>query len=139
MIRAISKKLEYIILDRPQYENGMWYFHGKLEDMFNYDLGILYDLDEKYLRSTLKYSELLDRKARLGEYQVIKKPYINGVYPVNVYGVYERCLGFFWVDDEIVCEDLVSPRKFPNWIQKGLIVLESDKESVEYAKNITKG
>lgn len=134
MIKAISKKFEYIISDRSNYDNGSWYFHGKLEEMFCYDLGILYDLDEEYLRPTLKYNELYDGKTSLNEYRIIKKPHITGIYPVNVYGVYEKCLGFFWIEDKEICEDLVSSRKFPKWTQRGLIVLESDKKSVKHVK-----
>ena len=119
-----------------------WYLHGKLEDLCHYDLATIYNMSDfpENIKTTLRYKTMINDKTTVEELNYFGKSYLQGVYPVEVYGVQEECVGYFWITDERECKASVipgnsgDPRGFINWMQRGLVCLKSDKEATEYAE-----
>jgi hypothetical protein len=82
-----------------------WYLDGELEALVGYDQGLITNIEE--------FPEFID---------VSIKPFIktkiNGIFNVEVYGIDESCIGYFWTTIEG---------------QRGLVELVSDEEGVKYA------
>lgn len=120
--------------------NSWWYLHGDLERRCGYDKAFIYnmsDFPDEYIE-VLEWREINGRETEVPEFIYRKEAHLHGIYPVEVYGVPEPCLGFFWITGErkITATNKRSGEKrdFMYWEQRGLVVLESDKEEVEYAR-----
>ena len=119
-----------------------WYLHGKLEDLCHYDLATIYNMTDfpGETRETLRWGTMINDKTLVEKLDYFQKSYLQGVFPVKVYGVREECIGYFWVTDERECIASAIPgnsgdrRKFKDWMQRGLVCLKSDTEAIEYAK-----
>lgn len=117
-----------------------WYLHGKLEELCHYDLASIYNMSDfpENIKTTLRWGTMIDDKTTVERLDYFGKSYLQGIYPVEVYGVSEECIGYFWITDERECVASVinsgDHRKFTNWMQRGLVCLKSDKEAIEYAK-----
>lgn len=84
---------------------GLWYLHGKLEEITGYDKAIALNLRELGL---IKPGNRLNN----GKDSI----YINDILPVKVYGIISPCIGYFWT--ELWGRD--------GWKQRGLVCLFSD-------------
>ena len=119
-----------------------WYLHGKLEDLCHYDLATIYNMSDfpENIRETLRWGTMIGDKTTIEKLDYFGKSYLHGIYQVEVYGVQEECVGYFWITDERECVASVihsnseDKRKFTNWNQRGLVCLKSDKEAIEYAE-----
>lgn len=119
-----------------------WYLHGKLEELCHYDLATIYNMSDfpEDTRETLRYGLMINNEAKVEKLDYFQKSYLRGVYPVQVYGVREKCVGYFWISEEREYVASIFPgnsedkRKFTDWMQRGLVCLESDKEAIKYAK-----
>ena len=119
-----------------------WYLHGMLEDLCHYDLATIYNMSDfpEDIKITLRYKTMINDKTDVEKLDYFGKSYLHGIQPVEVYGVQEECVGYFWISDERECIASIlsgnsgDHRKFMNWYQRGLVCLKSDKEAIEYAK-----
>lgn len=118
----MEKVLHIIAMGDPDWDNkeslvpeeekdnaGFWYFHGKLEEMFHYDKGLITNC--KTLGISKPYKEINGT--------TFPQMYLNDIVRCEIDGVEDKCTGFFWVID----------RDNGNWIQRGLVVLDNDKEA----------
>lgn len=115
--------------------NNWWYLHGKLEDLIGYDKAYTTNCKSAgYSRQQINYSCISGRKVRelredgnLMRYEM----HLDGIVPVKVKGVDERCVGYFWTKE--LTETEYEGKQYTIWQQRGLICLESDKDGREYA------
>lgn len=115
--------------------NSWWYLHGELESLVGYDKAFTLNCKSAgYSRETINWAILSGtRVKKLHEDGVATRfeMYVNGVIPVEVTGVTQPCVGYFWVTEEREVE--FDGEYYPVWCQRGLVVLESDWESRKYA------
>ena len=114
-----------------------WYLHGKLENKVGFDKCFITNLTsfghyEKYLDKFYLVHKI--NQETFDEKKVCcNRLKLNGIVPVDVEGIRERCMGFFWTVDEEPFEFFYNGRRnWTKWDQKGLIILESDKEAFDY-------
>ena len=93
---------------------GFWYLHGELENILHYDKGII---------TNCKTLELL-KQCIIPDNEPFQKLFLNDIIKCKIDGIEEDCTGFFWTID--VNEGY--------WIQRGLVVLDSDTEHYKDAK-----
>lgn len=91
---------------------SFWYLHGKLQELVGYDKAIVTNLKE-------------------GGFGKISKEYgymmcFNGIVPVEIEGIPEPCVGYFWTTK------LYGVNNY--WIQRGLVCLKSDSEGCKEAE-----
>lgn len=114
--------------------NSWWYLDGKLENLLSYDKGVIINMSEfpQYQGDTLFWTEIIEDKTKVEKFIPKKEIKFTGIIEVEVLGVLENCIGYFWVTDEkiIYAEDKDKNKtSFQNWRQRGMICLESDKEA----------
>lgn len=115
--------------------NNWWYLHGKLEDLVGYDKAYTTNCRSAgYSKQVINYACIKGGKVRelredgnLLRYEM----HLNGIVPVKVKGVEERCIGYFWTTEWGEAE--YDGRLYEIWRQRGFVCLESDKEGREYA------
>lgn len=140
-IKIISDKDDEnldLLLNTPQdiQESCGWYLHGELEDILDYDLGSIYNLEEfpENLIDTCIISSIGSNTDKMKH---VKKSHFDGIYPVKVLGIKEPCIGYFWIVDEedrIFIDYNENSISYKTWQQRGLVVLESDIEGKKYAE-----
>lgn len=119
--------------------NSWWYLHGKLEKLCNYDKAVVLNLSEfpEYQGDTLKWTSIVGDIAEVTKFEENKEIKINDIIPVQVIGINEPCIGYFWTTDERTvtaqCKN-GRTRKFQHWCQRGLVCLKDDTEACKYAK-----
>lgn len=113
--------------------NSWWYLHGELERKFGYDKGIAVNCKTVGLSvPTIDWSSIDGKEVkRVFSEKDRWELHANGEIPVEVEGVDEPCIGYFWTTDLT----LVSWKgnKYPLWKQRGLVCLLSDKKGCEDA------
>lgn len=97
-----------IVNEGNMYINSNWYLHGKVEDVFHYDVCTIYDAPKEV---TIPYKSE-------------KTICFDGICEVEVHGVDKRCIGYFWT---VLDRDKESPSG--PIIQRGLVCLEDDMEA----------
>ena len=93
-----------------------WYLHGHLETRFAIDSAYMY-----------VNNDVVEKVCSHMTGNGIPHMFLNdGIYNVYVYGIVEKCTGFFWIvkDTETV------------WRQRGIVVLNSDTESFKEAMEL---
>lgn len=131
--RGSYKKL--IPKDELDY-NSWWYLHGELESIVGYDKAYTINCKSAgYSKETVNYSCIcgntvkeLSSDGRLTRWEM----HVNGIIPVQVKGVDEPCVGYFWTIEhsDIFYEGI----SYPYWDQRGLVCLESDVVGRKYAE-----
>ena len=102
-----------------------WYIHSRAGDIVGTDIGKI--INSSYFGVPTKTASFIhlsgNEKIKEVELDIIcfEMPEVE----VRVIGINERCLGWFWVTEE---------RSRYGWVQRGLVVLESDTKGVMYAK-----
>lgn len=91
--------------------NNFFYLHGELETLLGTDKGIIANARKNGL--VRNYRHITDA------------PHINGIYRCIIDGIDKPCIGYFYTDD-------LNER---DWLQRGLVCLESDTEGRAYAKD----
>lgn len=140
-IVKIAKKKNETNLDN----NYWWYFDGRLERLLGFDKGVIINMSEfpQYQGDTLFSTEIVGNEARVDRFIHIKEIKFTGIAEVEVLGVSEKCIGYFWVTNEITIYAVDRDKNktsFQNWRQRGIICLESDMEAREKAmKSFNKG
>lgn len=114
--------------------NSWWYIDGKLEDLLGYDKGVIINMSEfpQYQGDTLSWTKIVGDETYVDKFISKKEIKFTGIIEVEVLGVSEECIGYFWVTDErtIYAEDKDKNKtSFQNWRQRGIVCLESDKEA----------
>lgn len=92
-----------------------WFFDGELETMLKYDKGVILNYGD--------FNLIVKRCWFNGNnrfFKVVSIP--TGVYEVEVVGINEPCIGYFYVEDLTIPELL------------GYVVLKRDTEAVNRAK-----
>lgn len=116
---------------------GFWYLHGDLESLCRYDIGYFYEFPEES-KETLDWKVLNMDVTEVTEFIPVKASYLQGIYPVEVYGIEEKCVGYFWITEErdILAKNTKTgeERAFKIWTQRGLVCLESDVQGNKDAK-----
>jgi len=99
------------------YFSGV-YLHGDVESLCNYDICYPANAEDfpEGVREVTTHC--------VGEDITEKCLFLEGEFPCIVDGEYE-CTAFLWYDDKY--------HHTPNWV-RGLIVLNTDTESMEYAR-----
>lgn len=116
---------------------GRVYLHGKLEIMLGNDLtSPLNAIATGYAKpqvpwSSMSGNEITDMRDTGKDRNVM---YANGKVPCKVEGIDEPCTGYFWTASEHPV--YYKGNEFPYWEQVGLIVLDSDEDSVKYAERL---
>lgn len=113
--------------------NDWWYLHGKLEEMVGYDKAAATNCKSAgYSIPTIHWREIHGNKVvSVLDPLTIHVMHVNAIIPVEVEGVDEQCIGFFWTANEydVYWNDM----KYPKWEQRGLVCLMSDKKARAYA------
>ena len=115
--------------------NSMWYLHGELERLVGYDKAwaincksagySLESINWSYIRGENVF-ELADNN-KLTRLEM----HVNDIIPVQVKGVDEPCLGYFWTIE--YSPVYYEGKAYPHWQQRGLVCLESDQKGRAYA------
>ena len=128
--------MNYEDIDEKEMDNNSWwYLHGKLEEMAGYDKATCINCREIGISfPTINWTEIRGNEVteiveEEPERNVMK---FTGIIDVQIDGLDEECVGFFWVTDEQIVQ--YKDRVYPLWDQRGLVCLKSDKQSIEYAK-----
>lgn len=114
--------------------NSWWYIDGKLENLLGYDKGVIINMSEfpQYQGDTLFWTKIVGDKTKVEKFIPKKEIKFTGIIEVEILGVSENCIGYFWITDErtIYAEDKDRNKtSFQNWRQRGIVCLESDKEA----------
>ena len=130
-IKSITKYED--VPEKERDNNNWWYLHGELEAIAGYDKATAINCYSLGIsKETLHWSWI-----RGNEVQEVydENPYFrmhfNGVIPVEVEGIEEKCIGYFWTtrESEIYYKDKI----YPYWEQRGLVCCVDDLESRDYA------
>lgn len=118
--------------------NSWWFLHGELSARCGYDKGVMINLSEfpHYLKKSLQFSLMRGDKTKVTCFKDKYMSHINGIIPVDVLGVDEDCIGYFWTTREITAHAFTEngdQLDFPYWNQRGLCCLKSDIESCKDA------
>lgn len=126
-----KEKIENGDLDR----NSWWYLDGRLERECGYDKGTVYNLSEypNLRKETLDWSSISGEHAEVRSYTKHFEMHANGEFEVEMYGVTEPCIAFFWTTRErmVKTDKGIS---FKVWDQRGLVCMKTDKEAIERAR-----
>ena len=126
-----QEKLKNGDLDR----NSWWYLDGELERLCGYDKATVYNLSQfpDLRKETLRWTAITGDKAEVDSYTKHFEIHANGEFEVEVYGVTEPCIAFFWTTNEkmVRTEKGIS---FKVWDQRGLVCMSSDTEAIERAR-----
>lgn len=109
-----TKKIENVPMEERD-NAGFWYLHGKLEELLGFDKAIISNCKTLGISKPFKYGDNL----------TTNKLYLNGIYPCEVEGIEEPCVGYFWATDEV---------DGYRWMQRGLVCLKSDETACQYAE-----
>ena len=129
--------------EKGRNRNSWWYLHGKLEQVSSpenpYDKAVTLNLNEfsEYTRLAFKWHEIRNGVSKEPDPQFFQDMHINGIIDVEVYGVEEPCVGYFWTNDRGTCINIDkdgNTMEFEMWEQRGLVCLKSDTEACEYAQ-----
>ena len=107
-----------------------WYLHGKLEEIFNYDKADVY-------KGFTKDDIIPTYNWNPADPKITGGLYLEGIYRVKIYNVDEEATGYFWISEKFDTEITThsgTQIKYSAWKQRGLVVLNSDKEGVEFAE-----
>lgn len=121
--------------EKEMDDNSWWYLHGKLEEMAGYDKATCINCREIGISfptinwTGINGSEVIEIREDEPE---INRMHFTGVIDVDINGLDEPCVGFFWVTDEKIVQ--YKDRLYPLWKQRGLVCLKSDKKAIEYAQ-----
>ncbi|MBP3732413.1 MAG: hypothetical protein J6I84_04125 [Bacilli bacterium] len=124
------------VLPEDRDNNSWWYLHGQLSERVHYDKGTIINTREYgCAKETIGWEELDGNQVKSihspGPYYEM---YLNAAdVLVEVEGIEEPCIGFFWTTEEHSI--WYNGKEYPNWKQRGLVCLESDLKSIEYARN----
>lgn len=127
--------MDYDSIPRDELGHGAWYLHGELESLVGYDIAYATNCKTAgYSRQTINYSCISGSKVcelredgNLMRYEM----HLDGIVPVKVKGVEERCVGYFWTVE--LTDAQYEGVSYTIYEQRGLVCLESDKEGREYA------
>lgn len=124
----------YESINKKEVDGSWWYLHGDLEDKISYDQGVAYNYVELGLyKETPDWSMIRGNEVtELHSNELRKRMYFNGIIDVEVFGINEPCVGYFWTVDKSDITNL-DGKKYPHWEQRGLVCLKSDKQGCEYA------
>ena len=116
-------------------QNSWWYLDGLLEGKCGYDKATVYNLSElpDLRKETLRWKSITGDRAEVESYTKHTEIHANGEFEVEVYGIEEPCIAFFWTTRERV----VRTNKgisFKVWDQRGLVCLKTDTEAIERAR-----
>lgn len=132
LFNAKMKSLDEVPIDELDH-NNWWYLHGKLEEIVGYDKAVATNCKSAgYSIPTIHWREMHGNKViSVFDPQIIHAMHINAIIPVEVEGIDEQCIGFFWTtyEHDVYWNDV----KYPQWEQRGLVCLMSDKEACKYA------
>lgn len=116
-------------------QNSWWYLDGELERRCGYDKATVYNLSEfpNLRKETLDWSAISGDCAGVRSYTKHYEMHADGEFEVEVYGVTEPCIAFFWTTRErmVKTDKGIS---FKVWDQKGLVCMKTDKEAIERAR-----
>lgn len=129
-------KMDFSEINNDETDNSpWWYLHGDLEEKIGYDKGIAINCREIGISFPtinwrgLRGSEVIEIDESRPEINVM---HFTGVINVEIDGLDEPCVGFFWVTNERIVQ--YKDKLYPMWEQRGLVCLKSDKEAIEYAQ-----
>jgi len=116
-------------------QNSWWYLDGLLEGKCGYDKATIYNLSEipDLRKETLRWKCITGDRAVVESYTKHTEIHANGEYEVEVYGIEEPCIAFFWTARERMVRTEKGIR-FKVWNQRGLVCLKSDTEAIERAR-----
>ena len=81
--------------------NSWWYLHGKLENIVGYDKAYTINcFSAGYSKETLNCLEWMGETViQVGDPLTRQQMYVNGIIPIEIEGINEPCLGYFWTED----------------------------------------
>ena len=111
-----------------------WYLDGKLEKLLGYDKAVITGgLAKSDIRMTPDWRAIEGSEiTELNSERLLEGIHLNGVYLVKVEGIEEPCTGYFWTTQERFVT--WAGIGYSVWIQRGLVVLDSDQERKERAE-----
>jgi len=127
--------------DVPESEvnsGSFWYLHGKLEKIIGYDKAIAINSHAAgYTKNTIDWSTISGNIVT-SVHSDNERPtiYINDIVPVYVVGVSTPCIGYFWTTNEQTIQ--WKDKKYPHWVQRGLVCLANDQEAIDHIEPIYK-
>ena len=114
--------------------NSWWYLHGKLAEIVGYDKAMATNCKSGgFAKDTINWSEIDgDTVINVSDKIPTHKMYVNGIIDVEIEGINEPCVGYFWTtyDKKIYWEG----KAYDFWEQRGLVCLKSDEEGCKDAK-----
>lgn len=128
-----DKKLENIPAEERD-NNSWWYLHGDLTDITGYDKATTINCKSGgFSKDTINWSEITgDIVNSISEDIPTSQMCFTGVVDVEIEGIKEHCIGYFWTVNHRTIYWENKPYQY--WEQRGLVCLKSDTKGCEYAK-----
>lgn len=126
-------KLEDIPAEERDW-NSWWYLHGELEKIVGYDKATTINCKSAgYSRETINAGEIHGSDViNLSPNLPCTMMYINGIVPVEIEGISEPCVGYFWTTNNRKIS--WQGKEYDFWDQRGLVCLKSDQKGCKYAE-----
>lgn len=124
-----TTKLEDIPAEERDW-NSWWYLHGKLTDLTGYDKATTINCKSAgYTKETINVNSIC---SEVPDSFPCTMMCINGIVPVEIEGISESCIGYFWTTNNRKVK--WQEKEYDFWDQRGLVCLKSDQEGCEYAE-----
>lgn len=125
-----------------------WYLDGELQKKVGCDQATIINLSwfPEFLEDILFWTEIKEIKrlsyiTRVDRFIKQKRAKINNIIPVEILGISEECIGFFWTTDKLditAIDKNNNEQKFFTWRQRGLVCLKSDIDACRKAERYYK-
>lgn len=122
------------IPDEERDWNSGWYLHGKLEELVKFDKALVTNCKSGgFYKKTINYKKIVgDKVIEITKRKPKHMMCFDGIVDVEVEGIPEPCIGYFWTDSYYTV--YWRKRPYQIWRQRGLVCLKSDIKGCEYAK-----
>jgi hypothetical protein len=110
---------------------GGWYLDGKLDTDCGYDIAKIKNYKDIPTKETYDWESISKDFAKLRSDKIIKRNYLQGIYPVKVEGIDYPCVGYFGICNKQFIDSKLG--EFLRWDQRGLVVAKDDLEANKYA------
>lgn len=101
----------------------------KVRRMFNTEYGVIANsVNLGFYKETIAWKAMTNNKVtEVFEKKPIKKMYLNGMMPVDILGLNDKCVGYFWTVKETTIT--YEGRQYPDWWQFAFICKADDAKT----------
>ena len=115
--------------------SSWWYLHGELEDFVGFDKATVTNcLSGGFAKQSIRYEKIVGgvvESVYNNDESPFYRMYFNGVVDVEIEGINQPCIGYFYTDKER--KVTYKGKTYDLWKQRGLVCFKSDAEACFYA------